>query len=125
MSQGEQNGKAETGQAVGAERRTDERFPCELESFCREQGAGRGEWLALRVHNISATGIGLITPHAVRPGTVLVIRLVNHRRGVSRPIVVRVMHATAQDDGWLVGATFVRRLSPESLRELVSDGPTA
>ena len=76
--------------------------------------------------DISATGIGLITPHPVRPGTVLVLRLASRTRGVSRPIVVRAMHATAQDGGgWLIGAVFVRRLSAEALRELQSDGPPA
>jgi hypothetical protein len=122
MSQGEE---ATKGQAVGAERRVAERFPCELQPSCREQGSGRGEWLALRVHNISATGIGLVTPHRLRPGAVLVIRLTSPRRGMSRPIVVRVMHVTAHDGGgWLTGAEFVRRLSDESLRELLGDGTT-
>jgi hypothetical protein len=123
MSHGEE---AAAGQAVGAERRVAERFACDLESSCREQGAGRGEWQALRVHNISATGIGLVTPHKLRPGAVLVIRLASPGRCVSRPIVVRVMHVTAQDDGsWLSGAVFVRPMSDDSLRELLGDGPAA
>jgi hypothetical protein len=121
MSQGELAG---TGQAVGAERREAERFPCALESAGRELGPGQGEWLALRVHDISVTGIGLITPQKHRPGTVLVIRLASRTRGVSRPLVVRVMHVTAHDDGWLTGAMFVRRLSDESLQDLLGDGPT-
>ncbi|HEX5269057.1 MAG TPA: PilZ domain-containing protein, partial [Gemmataceae bacterium] len=106
MSEEEEAATAE--QAVGAERRVEERFPCELETFCREQGPDRGEWQALRVHNVSATGIGLVTPHRLRPGTVLVLRLAGRAGGVSRPIVVRVMHVTPLDDGWLTGAMFVR-----------------
>jgi PilZ domain-containing protein len=126
MSHGEQSGESGAGQAVGVERRVAERFPCDLEPICHEQGSGRGEWVALGVHNISATGIGLVVPHQLRPGTVLVIRLTSSTRAVSRPLVVRVMHATAQGNGsWLTGAVFVRRLSPQGLRELLSEGATA
>lgn len=122
MSQQEEAAK---GQAVGAERRIEERFPCDLELSCREQGSVRGEWQALRVHNISATGIGLITPHKLRAGAVVVIRLASPTRGVSRPIVVRVMHTTPADGAWLTGAMFVRPLTAEALRELLGDGPAA
>jgi hypothetical protein len=119
MSQGEE---ADKGQAVGAERRVAERFPCDLELSCREQGSIRGEWQALRVQNISATGIGIMAPHKLRPGAVVVIRLASPTRGVSRPIVVRVMHTTPLDGAWLTGVMFVRPLSAESLRELLGDG---
>jgi PilZ domain-containing protein len=120
MAQGEE---AIKGQAVGVERRVEERFPCDLELSCREQGSVRGEWQALRVQNISATGIGLMAPHKLRPGAVVVIRLASPTRGVSRPIVVRIMHATAFDGAWLTGVMFVRPLGAESLRELLGDGP--
>lgn len=120
MSQGEE---ADKGQAVGAERRVAERFPCDLELSCREQGSIRGEWQALRVQNISATGIGLMAPHKLRPGSVVVIRLASPTRGVSRPIVVRVMHTTPFEGAWLTGVMFVRPLGAESLRELLGDAP--
>jgi hypothetical protein len=125
MSHGEQYGEARAGEPAAAERREAERFPCDLVPLCREQGSSRGEWLALRVHNISATGIALITPQKLRPGTVLVIRLAGSTRPMSRPIVVRVMHASAHGDGgWLTGALFVRRLSPAALQELLGNGST-
>jgi hypothetical protein len=124
MHQDEQSGSTEAGQAVGADRRTAERFPCDFEPLCREQASGRGEWQALRVENISATGIGLVTPYRLRPGTILVLRLISRTRGVTRPTVVRIMHCTAQENAWLIGAMFVRRLTTEALQELLDNGPT-
>jgi hypothetical protein len=34
---------------------------------------------------------------------------------------VRVMHATQQPGGWLIGCAFVRRLSEEDLQTLLND----
>jgi hypothetical protein len=124
MRQDEQFGSTEAGQAAKVDRRTAERFPCDFEPLCREHASGRGEWQGLRVENISATGIGLVTPHRLRPGTILVLRLIRQTQGVTRPMVIRVMHCTPHEDAWLTGAMFVRRLTDESLRELLADGPT-
>jgi hypothetical protein len=118
--------KSGTGQAVSPERRVAERYPCDLQTLCREYGSGRGDWFALRVHNVSSTGIGLITPHQLRPGAILVLRLASSTRGMSHPVVVRVMHVTAlEGGGWLTGAVFVRGLSLESLRELLREASPA
>jgi hypothetical protein len=83
-------------------------------------GQGIGESWGATVHDISATGISLRVRCWIKPGTVLVIRLHGKTEKLSRPMPMRVMHATMQADGeWLVGGMFVRSLTEEDLRELL------
>jgi hypothetical protein len=106
------------------ERRGAERFPCDLQPFWTEWGSGQGESSAARVNNISTTGISLDTPVRIRPGSVLVLKLLSPERGLSRPLLVRVIHSSAQPDGrWLSGGAFVRRLSDSELARMLSAGP--
>jgi hypothetical protein len=108
---------------AAAERRGAERFPCDLQPFWAEWGSGGGESAAARVHNISTTGISLDTPVRIRPGSVLVIKLLSKERGLSRPLLVRVIHSTQKPDGrWLSGGAFVRRLSDKDLQTILSEG---
>jgi hypothetical protein len=81
----------------------------------------RGESSAAKVHNISVTGISLILQRWIKPGTVLLIKLQTPSQRLSRPLPVRVMHATQQADGWLIGCAFVRRLRDEDLQTLLNE----
>jgi hypothetical protein len=81
-----------------------------------------GESRVASVHDISETGISLRLKRRINPGTVLVLRLQHKDGALSRPLSVRVMHATHQPDGdWLTGCMFIRMLSSEELRTLVQD----
>jgi hypothetical protein len=102
------------------ERRGRERYPCDLEPSWRILGKPSGESWGARVHDLSATGLSLRIRCWIKPGTVLVVRLHGRGQRLSRPLPLRVMHATAQEDGeWLVGGVFVRPLHEEELRQMV------
>jgi hypothetical protein len=120
-----QNGPVETPAAriaAGLDRRGAERYPSDVQPSWRMLGGQTGESRVGKVHNISTTGISLMLKHWIKPGKVLVVRLQSREGNLSRPLPVRVMHATAQVDGdWLVGCMFVRTLSGEELQMLVSD----
>jgi hypothetical protein len=105
-----------------AERRGAERFPCSLQPFWSVVGEEQAESPSASVRDVSATGIGLIVGHPIKPGTVLVLRLQTRDQRLSRPLPARVMHSTARPDGdWLVGCQFVRRLTDEDMWALLSD----
>jgi hypothetical protein len=109
--------------AVREDRRRAERYPCGLQPFWRVEGQQQADSPPARVENISTTGIGLRVSEAIKPGTVLVIKLQSADRRLSRPLPARVMHATPQEEGgWLVGCQFVRRLSEEDMQALTHTG---
>jgi hypothetical protein len=107
---------------VKDDRRGAERHLCHLQPFWRIGGADPRATPPLRIHNLSATGIGLRVRQPLKPGMGLVILLQSHRGRLSRPLAVRVMHATLLADGdWLLGCQFVRRLSEQDMQELLDE----
>jgi hypothetical protein len=108
--------------AIQADRRGAQRCPCNLQPFWRFIGYDHCAEAPLRVRDISATGIGLQVKQPLKPGTALVINLQTRQQQLSRPLAVRVMHATLLADGdWLLGCQFVRRLSDQDMQELVEE----
>jgi PilZ domain len=104
------------------DRRGEERFPCDLRPFWGAQDANRADSPIASVRDVSTTGIGLRVWQGLKPGLVLVIRLETREKKLSRPLPVRVMHATQQAEGdWLIGCQFVRPLSDQDLRELLGE----
>jgi hypothetical protein len=107
--------------AQPAERRETERFPPELTPVCRVGGLTLPEMSRTIVHDLSATGIGLLVNQPIKSGTVLVLCLETVDRRLARPLPARVMHASPVSEGhWLIGCQFVRRLSEPELRVLLS-----
>ena len=83
---------------------------------------GRRQHAPADIQDVSATGIGLRVRQALKPGTVLVLTLQTRDHHLSRPLPVRVIHATALADGeWLAGCQFIRPLNGQDLRALVGD----
>ena len=119
-----QNGPLEAGAGKEAsvdDRRGATRFPISLQTTGHVLGPrGNVPWVA-RITDISATGIGLIFSSRIKPGTVLVITLQGANHKLSRPIPVRVMHATfLPDKTWRLGCSFVRKVNEEDLQALLS-----
>jgi hypothetical protein len=103
------------------ERRGAPRDSCNMRSVVTE-GQTLGESIVVRVHDISATGIGLVTPERLAPGRVLVVKLRSEKGEWIRPVAVRIIHSTIQADGdWLCGGAFARRLSGEDLARILED----
>jgi hypothetical protein len=101
------------------ERRAAQRFTCNLQTTGHTLGPRGGNTWVATITNISSTGIGLIHRCRVKPGTVLVIKLQSNSQKLSRPLPVRVMHATPQEnEEWLLGCAFVRKISEEDLQTL-------
>lgn len=108
--------------ALKADRRGAERRACDLQPFWRIAGQDNADAPPAGIHDISATGIGLRVRQPLKPGTVLILTLQSGDSRLSRPLPVRVMHATALADGdWLAGCQFVRPLSGQDLQALLGD----
>jgi hypothetical protein len=104
------------------ERRAAERYALDSSSVCRLIGDGQEAGPRATVRDLSATGIGLLVEHAVKPGSVLILSLETSRWQLARPLPVRVMHSAPMDDGtWLVGCQFVRKLSEPELQAVLGD----
>jgi hypothetical protein len=73
------------------------------------------------MHDISRSGIGLISERHFHPGTFLEIALPSVQRKHLQPKLIRITHAKrhAQGDEWMLGAVFLRALTEEELQVLL------
>ncbi|MCI0455620.1 MAG: PilZ domain-containing protein [Gemmataceae bacterium] len=101
---------------LGIDRRLRVRFAFNRLTFCSlVTPAGHPSWWPAMVHDISATGIGLILPQRLEPGTLLSVDL----DGVCRLLLGRVVHAAPQAGGhWRIGCAFLGQLTLEELQAL-------
>jgi hypothetical protein len=107
--------------AVMLDRRASDRYPCRLETSCRLVAAVGDEFWTTRVRNISPGGISLVVSRPFDPGTVLTVELLDQTtQRFSPPFQVRVVYAIEHPSGdWLLGGSFLKRLSNEELQEWV------
>jgi hypothetical protein len=123
MSEQEHAGKREAPDLAAEERRRAPRHSCDLAPFWADWGIGGGELPDARVLNISTTGLCLATTGRVRPGSVVVLKLLSEAHSLSRPLLVRIIHSTQQGDGgWHSGGSFVRRLTDQELEAILASG---
>jgi hypothetical protein len=101
------------------DRRAAERFPVNPDTSCSFVGPVVEDFGPAKVRNLSMEGIGLLMIRRVEPGTLLAVSLSNPARGFSKTVLVRVVHATAQPGGCLVGGTFQTPLTYQELSTLV------
>ena len=79
----------------------------------RPQGAAHATAYLAAVRNISEGGIGLLLQYKFPPGTILAIEPLSRRS--SRTLLARVVHATAEADGWYHGCELANQLSETEL----------
>jgi hypothetical protein len=73
------------------------------------------------IHDISPAGIGIVLSESVEPGTLVTVALLNQPANFWHMKVMRVVHATAQNNGtWLVGNRFLQVFSQEQLDALLN-----
>lgn len=107
------------------DRRTSPRYPCSLERVRCSPGTGAAPSQAFTcsgtVRDISAGGIGLVLGRRFVPGTILTVELTSANKDFSRRCPLRVAYANAlEHDGWLIGCTFLSRLTVDELQTLIS-----
>jgi hypothetical protein len=102
------------------EKRTEERFPVGVNTACVFASPVLEDFGTVRVLNVSAHGIGLLSTEVVAPGLLLVCKLVNQSKNFSKTLLVHVVHVTPQPGRtYLIGGTLDTPLTYEELRMLV------
>jgi hypothetical protein len=110
-----------SGGAVTNENRATERFATVRDASC-SLVTQRQKGFTLRIHNISASGIGLLSGHRFEPGSILLVQVREENPSRSPLLVAKVVHATSQPTGdWLIGCILTRGLSEAEVRALVDN----
>jgi hypothetical protein len=103
----------------GSERRGAPRQQTDLRVTCYPAVGGSAAGRPARVRNLSRTGIGLVVDQHWPPGMGLTLALPLLEGGGTRPIMAKVIHATAQPGGrFLVGCAFDTPLTDNEVQTL-------
>jgi hypothetical protein len=106
--------------STGRERREAERYLSHFQAECQPLEQWEGPALTAEVCDISTSGIGLIMPWWVAPGSTMAVALQDQRREPPSPHVVEVKYAHIRNDArWAIGGAFIRHISPEALQALL------
>src|SRR6187200_2487920 len=89
-------------QAVGADRRSTNRFPVNGGTTCTFSSPVVEDFGAVRVMNVSMDGVGLWVPRPVEPGSLLAVALANPAKGFAKTAFVRVLHVVRESGGFVV-----------------------
>lgn len=106
--------------ASAIDRRKAIRYACILEATWHGETFRLGEGWVARVLNISTGGIGLHLGEDFKVGTLLTLGL-HGQVHTLEPVRVRVVHHSQKDDGtWILGGAFLKPLSEDELKRLLS-----
>jgi hypothetical protein len=72
----------------------------------RASGSSDQMWWFAQVHDLSATGVGLLLRQRFEPGTHLLVELVSPDRRWVQRFRAQVVHVTPKNERWLVGCAF-------------------
>src|SRR5205085_1988087 len=99
-----------------------ERHSCDLAPPCQPPtvwGAQEFKWSAT-VRDVSVGGVRLHLRRRFEPGAGLAIELPGRDDGPPATVLARVVHVHGQEDGsWVLGCSFVSRLSDDELNALL------
>jgi hypothetical protein len=114
------SGLAATLEVPCSNRRSTIRRSCNLEATCWVGTVGQTR-LPARIRTLSTGGLSLRLAQLPEPVPYLCVELVNSRRGLTRRFRVRVLYALPQGrEGYVVGGSFLEKLTEEELTSLVS-----
>jgi PilZ domain len=100
------------------ERRTQIRFPCNLQASCYI-GVGRiGTLWFGKVRDISSRGMRLVLPREFPADTVLTVKLYRVEGSTLLAGQVRVIFARNEGPGWTHGCQFLEAISDRQMEEL-------
>jgi hypothetical protein len=100
-----------------AEKRAEPRYKCPKLLRMRPVTVPESSFRLSLVQNVSASGIGLLLTYGLSPGTLIEIEMPG-RTATKR--FARVMHATKQEGGWLIGCALNHSLSNGELERMLT-----
>jgi hypothetical protein len=75
--------------------------------------------MTVRVHDVTANGIGLLTKRRFERGTILYIRILDAGQAIAPLLMGKVAHVKAhEEEGWLVGCVLAGNLRGADVRAL-------
>src|SRR5262249_59549902 len=99
-----------------------ERFATARDATCSPLTA-RHTAVTVRVRDVSANGIGLLSGRRFERGTILLINVLDESQNLPPQLVGKVVHVTVGARGdWLIGCTLARGLSEEGGSALAGGG---
>lgn len=110
----------DTSKPSGTEKRSFVRYSCGVKASWRLLGDHSDDFQQAEICEISRSGVGLIVTTAFKRGAILAVKLKEQVATLSRPLLVRVVHARKEgEDAWRLGCSFVTKLSEEDFRKIL------
>jgi hypothetical protein len=102
-----------------SDRRAEERMAVGGSTTCSFAAPVAADIPWAKVRDLSMSGVGLLVAQKVEVGSRLVIGLSNPTKGLSKTVVVRVVHVTPASAGFHVGGLFDTPLTYSELTAFV------
>jgi hypothetical protein len=102
------------------EHRASPRFPSQVRTYCQSiKGEDELLW-SVRIEELSAQGVKIISHRRFEPGTILRIGLIHEKAG---PLMARAVHVAPTPEGaWAIGCSFPKKLRDDELRAWLERG---
>lgn len=101
------------------DQRETERFAVNAGATCTFAAPVVEDFGPVKVLNVSMGGVGLRLTRRVEPGALMAVTLANAAKGLTKTVLVRVVHVTPEPAGCLVGGTFLTQLTYQEMTALV------